>query len=93
MQPNPGDTTNALMVQLIKAVVNGPNAVNISDLSSSTPYASSTVWTQALSYASLAFSVFSAFGAVLAMQWFNSYKAVKGRCSLEERCIQTEEVG
>ncbi|OJA16565.1 hypothetical protein AZE42_03845, partial [Rhizopogon vesiculosus] len=41
MQPNPGDTTNALMVQLIQVIANGPDAVNnISNLSSSTDYTS-----------------------------------------------------
>ncbi|OJA21309.1 hypothetical protein AZE42_11109 [Rhizopogon vesiculosus] len=90
MQPNPGDTTNALMLQLINAVVNGPDAVNISDLSSSTTYASSTVWTQTISYASLSFSVLAAFGAVMGKQWLNSYKAARGRGSLEERGMQRQ---
>lgn len=41
---------------------------------------------QTLTYASLAFSVLAAFGAVLAKQWLrvNSYKAGQGRGSLEE---------
>src|SRR5882757_464924 len=90
MQPNPGDTTNALMLQLINAVVNGPDAVNFSDLSSSTTYTSSTVWTQTLSYASLAFSVLAAFGAVMGKQWLNSYKAARGRGSLEQRGMQRQ---
>ncbi|KAG1744841.1 hypothetical protein EDB19DRAFT_1610516, partial [Suillus lakei] len=70
MQPNPGDTTNALLLQLIRINVNGPNSVpDISNLSSSTPYPSSHVWMQTLAYASLAFSVLAAFGAVLGKQW------------------------
>ncbi|KAJ8589785.1 hypothetical protein M405DRAFT_717088, partial [Rhizopogon salebrosus TDB-379] len=70
MQPNPGDTTNVLMLQLIKIMVDGPNVVHdISDLSSSTSYPSSTVWIQTLAYASLAFSVLAAFGAVMGKQW------------------------
>ncbi|KAG1721100.1 hypothetical protein EDB19DRAFT_1599906, partial [Suillus lakei] len=70
MQPNPGDTTNILLLHLIQITVNGPNAVNdISRLSSSTGYSSSTVWMQTLAYASLAFSVLAAFGAVLGKQW------------------------
>ncbi|KAG2340423.1 hypothetical protein BDR05DRAFT_889998, partial [Suillus weaverae] len=69
MQPNPGETTNALLLQLILIMAGGPNAVHdISDLSSSTGY-SSTVWMQTLAYASLAFSVLAAFGAVLGKQW------------------------
>ena len=87
MQPNPGDTTNALILSMINIMVNDPSAVNISSLSSSTPYSSSTAWMQALSYASLAFSLLAAFGAVLGKQWLNSYKAARWRPggSLEER--------
>ncbi|KAG1787435.1 uncharacterized protein HD556DRAFT_1299150, partial [Suillus plorans] len=72
MQPDPGDTTNALVLQLIQIIANGPNSVpGISTLSSSTGFSSSTVWTQTLAYASLAFSVLAAFGAVLGKQWLN----------------------
>ena len=90
MQPNPGDTTNALMVQLIKIAVDGPSAVNLSELSSSTGYSSSTAWMQALAYASLSFSVLAAFGAVMGKQWLNSYKAARGRGSLQERGMQRQ---
>ncbi|KAG2103375.1 uncharacterized protein F5147DRAFT_543203, partial [Suillus discolor] len=70
MQPNPGDTTNILLLHLIQITVNGPNSVpDISNLSSSTVYPPSTVWVQTLAYASLAFSVLAAFGAVLGKQW------------------------
>ncbi|KAG1838907.1 hypothetical protein DFJ58DRAFT_626619, partial [Suillus subalutaceus] len=70
MQPNPGDTTNALLLYLIQMSVNGPNSVpDINTLSSSTGFPSSTVWMQSLAYASLAFSVLAAFGAVLGKQW------------------------
>ncbi|KAG1718794.1 hypothetical protein EDB19DRAFT_1887007, partial [Suillus lakei] len=70
MQPNPGDTTNVLLLHLIQIAANEPNAVNdISNLSSSTGFSSSTIWMQTLAYASLAFSVLAAFGAVLGKQW------------------------
>ncbi|OAX34471.1 hypothetical protein K503DRAFT_675967, partial [Rhizopogon vinicolor AM-OR11-026] len=70
MQPNPGDTTNALMVQMMQILVSGPDAgIDISNLSSSTDYPSSTVWMQTLAYASLSFSVLAAFGAVMGKQW------------------------
>ncbi|KAG2119276.1 hypothetical protein BD769DRAFT_1328770, partial [Suillus cothurnatus] len=70
MQPDPGETTNALLVQLIQITVNGPkSAPDISNLSSSTKYSSSNVWVQTLAYASLAFSVLAAFGAVMGKQW------------------------
>jgi hypothetical protein len=86
MQPNPADTTNILMLQLIKIIAEGPNAANdIDSLSSSTSYSSSIVWMQTPAYASLAFSVLAAFGAVMGKQWLNSYKAARGRWSLEER--------
>ncbi|KAG1838923.1 hypothetical protein DFJ58DRAFT_813299, partial [Suillus subalutaceus] len=76
MQPDPGDTTNVLLLYLIQMTVNGPNSVpDISTLSSSTGYSSSTVWVQTLAYASLSFSVLAAFGAVLGKQWLNSYKS------------------
>jgi hypothetical protein len=90
MQPNPGDTTNVLL-HLIQITVNGPNSVpDISNLSSSTGYPSSTVWMQTLAYASLAFSVLAAFGAVMGKQWLNSYKAARGRGTLEERGMQRQ---
>ncbi|KIK33100.1 hypothetical protein CY34DRAFT_47899, partial [Suillus luteus UH-Slu-Lm8-n1] len=75
MQPNPGDTTNTLLLQLILITAGGPNAVqDVSSLSSSMNFSSPTVWMQALGYASLASSVLAAFGAVLGKQWLNSYK-------------------
>lgn len=90
MQPNPGETTNALLLQLIQ-IAAAPNVVHdISNLSSSTGYPSSTVWMQALAYASLAFSVLAAFGAVMGKQWLNAYKAARGQGSLEERCMQRQ---
>ncbi|KAG1725538.1 hypothetical protein EDB19DRAFT_1947173 [Suillus lakei] len=82
---------NVLLLQFIQIAVNGTSAVNdISTLSSSTEYSSSTVWMQALAYASLAFSVLAAFGAVMGKQWLNSYKAARGRGTLEERGIQRQ---
>jgi hypothetical protein len=91
MQPNPADTTNFLMLQLIKIVAEGPDAVNdINGLPSSTDYPSSTVWIQTLAYASLSFSVLAAFGAVMGKQWLNSFKASRGRGSLEERGFQRQ---
>ncbi|KAG1724015.1 hypothetical protein EDB19DRAFT_2028951 [Suillus lakei] len=41
-------------------------------------------------YASLTFSVLAAFEAVLGNQWLNSYKAARGRGSLEIRGIQRQ---
>ena len=90
MQPNPADTTNDLVLELIKIVAN-PNAVDdIGSLSSSTGFSSSTVWMQTLSYASLSLSLLAAFGAVMGKQWLNSYKAARGRGSLQERGLQRQ---
>ncbi|KAG1839567.1 hypothetical protein DFJ58DRAFT_667718, partial [Suillus subalutaceus] len=69
MQPDSGDTTNALLVQLIQVSVDGPSAVDdISNLSSTTGYSSSTVWAQTLAYIGLALSMLAAFGAVVGKQ-------------------------
>ncbi|KAG1838913.1 hypothetical protein DFJ58DRAFT_120881 [Suillus subalutaceus] len=87
MQPNPGDTTNSLLLYLIQINVNGPNSVpDISNLSSSTEFPPSTVWIQMLAYVSLVLSLLAAFGATLCKQWLNSYtREVRG--TLEERGI------
>ncbi|KAG1717497.1 hypothetical protein EDB19DRAFT_1628311, partial [Suillus lakei] len=69
IQPNPVDTTNALIFQLMQITLYGPSAAQPMILSPSTGYSSSTVWTQALAYASLALSLAAAFGAVLGKQW------------------------
>ncbi|KAG0699431.1 hypothetical protein DFH29DRAFT_936974 [Suillus ampliporus] len=91
MQPNPGDTTNDLLLHLIKITAYGPSAVpDISSLSSFTGYPSSIVWMRTLACASLAFSVLAAFGAVMGKQWLNSYKAARGRGSLEERGMRRQ---
>ncbi|KAG1847179.1 hypothetical protein DFJ58DRAFT_622156, partial [Suillus subalutaceus] len=68
MQPNPLDTTNALLVQLIQITLQGPSAAQPAILSSSTSYYSN-FWIQAVSYMSLSLSLLAAFGAVLGKQW------------------------
>src|ERR1700709_534033 len=90
MQPNPGDTTNVLMVQLIQIIVASDVPHDISNLSSSTSYPSSTVWIQTLAYASLAFSVLAAFGAVMGKQWLSHFKAARGSGSLKEFGLQRQ---
>jgi hypothetical protein len=57
------------MLQLVKTIADGPNAVNdLSDLSSSTSHSSSTIGMQTLAYAGLAFSVMATFRAVVGKQ-------------------------
>ncbi|KAG2159464.1 uncharacterized protein EDB93DRAFT_1074956 [Suillus bovinus] len=82
MQPDPGDTTNVLLLYLIQLNVDGPNSLpNVNTLSSSTDLDAN---------ACLAFSVLAAFGAVLGKQWLNSYKTARGRVTLEERGIERQ---
>ncbi|KAG0692534.1 hypothetical protein DFH29DRAFT_839729, partial [Suillus ampliporus] len=69
MQPNPVDTTNALLVQLIQITVNGTSAAQPATISPITSYSSSNFWMQALGYMSLALGLLAAFGAVLGKQW------------------------
>lgn len=89
MQPNPVDTTNTLLVQLIQVTLGGPSAAQPMMILPSTGYSSSQVWTQALAYASLALSLVAAFGAVLGKQWLGYYKTRRyGRGSLEAQCKQ-----
>jgi len=88
MQPNPVDTTNALLVQLLQTL-DGSSTVQPTTLSAPTGYSSAYVWAQALAYASLAFSLLAAFGAVLGKQWIGYYQTnCYGSGSLEARCEQ-----
>ncbi|KAG2078333.1 hypothetical protein BDR04DRAFT_998369, partial [Suillus decipiens] len=69
MQPDSGDTTNALLVQLIQVTVNGPSAIHdINNLSATAPYSSSIVWAQTLAYIALVLSILAVFGAVVGKQ-------------------------
>ncbi|KAG2035931.1 hypothetical protein BDR03DRAFT_840980, partial [Suillus americanus] len=69
MQPNPSDTTNVLLVHLMLNISNGPSATQPMILPLSTGLSSSKLWMQALAYASLAFSLLAAYGAVMGKQW------------------------
>ncbi|KAG1734116.1 hypothetical protein EDB19DRAFT_1592697, partial [Suillus lakei] len=69
MQPNPTDTTNVLLVQLIQTTFNVSSATQPMILPLSTGFSSSKSWMQALAYASLAFSLLAAYGAVMGKQW------------------------
>lgn len=86
MQPNPGDTTYALLRQLIQITANSSTAAQATFISP-TPTA---VWPQVIAYASLALSLIAAFGAVLAKQWLlGHYKTNRyDRGSLGNQCKQ-----
>ncbi|KAG2107553.1 hypothetical protein BD769DRAFT_1366196, partial [Suillus cothurnatus] len=69
MQPDSGDTTNALLVQLIQVTVEGSSAINdISNLSSTAIYSVSNNMAQTLAYIGLALSLLTAFVAVVVKQ-------------------------
>jgi len=90
MQPNPVDTTNALLVQLTNiTLINSSSTQSPILYPSIDPYYSSKIWTQALAYTSLVFSLFTAFGAVMGKQWLSYYKTNRyGDGPLEDRCKQ-----
>ncbi|KAJ8595401.1 hypothetical protein M405DRAFT_929554 [Rhizopogon salebrosus TDB-379] len=53
MQPNPVDTANVLLAQLVQISLNGSSVAQPMIISPSTGYSSSDFWTQALAYTSL----------------------------------------
>ncbi|KAG1795276.1 uncharacterized protein BJ212DRAFT_1204505, partial [Suillus subaureus] len=69
MQPNPIDTTNALLVQLVQNTSDGRSVTQPTILPRSTGFSSSKFWMQALAYASLGFNLLAAYGAVMGKQW------------------------
>ncbi|OAX38415.1 hypothetical protein K503DRAFT_691635, partial [Rhizopogon vinicolor AM-OR11-026] len=74
--PNPSDTTNALLTQLVQIGLGNLSAGTMSLEPASTWSPSQTdVWIQAVAYASLSMSLLAAFGAVLGKQWLGYYKA------------------
>ena len=85
MNPNPSDTTNILLTQLIQA----NTRANASSDPTMLPH--TVVWSQPLAYASLSLSLLAAFGAVLGKQWLAHYKSTRfGHGSLEERGLQRQ---
>ena len=85
MNPNPSDTTNVLLTQLIHANGGGSTGTD------PTVLPKTLVWSQPLAYASLSLSLLAAFGSVLGKQWLAYYKLSRfGHNSLEERGIQRQ---
>ncbi|KAG2357910.1 hypothetical protein BDR07DRAFT_1490104 [Suillus spraguei] len=90
MQPDSGDTTNALLVQLIQITVNGTNSVpDTSHLSSSMQYSSSAVRAHGIAYGGLLLSLFTAILAFLLKAFLNLKKRME-RGTLEERGIRRQ---
>ncbi|KAG1723955.1 hypothetical protein EDB19DRAFT_1761536 [Suillus lakei] len=87
LTPNPSDTTNALLTQLVQIGLGNITIV-------STPATPASTWSattpalriQMIAYASLSMSLLAAFGAVLGEQWLGYYKSNRyGRGSQEQR--------
>jgi hypothetical protein len=94
LSPDPSDTTNALLKQLVYiglgnfAEAGSTPADPASGWSPTTP----TLWIQTIAYASLSMSLLAAFGAVLGKQWLGYYKSNRyGRGSQEERGKRRQE--
>ena len=80
MNPNPSDTTNILLTQLIQA------NTGVAAVSEPPMLPQTVIWSQSLAYASLSLSLLAAFGAMLGKQWLAHYKSNRfGHGSLEER--------
>ena len=85
LQPDPNEETAALLRVLIYKIDNTTFSDNIPAVPqwSGTPHA--TVQAQAILYASLAASLFSAFLAMLGKQWLNRYASIDMQGSAIER--------
>ncbi|KAG2748316.1 hypothetical protein P692DRAFT_20874609 [Suillus brevipes Sb2] len=88
LSPDPNDTTHALLTQLVQIGLRNFSAAG------STPAAPTSTWSpsitntriQYIAYASLSFSLLTAFGAVFGKQWLGYYKSQRyGRGSQEEQ--------
>ncbi|KAG2032633.1 hypothetical protein BDR03DRAFT_873633 [Suillus americanus] len=94
LSPDPSDTTNALLTQLVYIGFGNFTAAG------STPADPASMWSasasalriQMVAYASLSMSLLAAFGAVLGKQWLGYYKSNRyGRGSQEERGKRRQE--
>jgi len=85
LQPDPNDETNALLRLLIYKIDNTTFGGNVPSLPQWSGPPRTIIQVQAMLYASLAASVFSAFLAMLGKQWLNRYASVNMRGSTIER--------
>ncbi|KAG2046850.1 hypothetical protein BDR06DRAFT_1034345, partial [Suillus hirtellus] len=94
LSPDPSDTTNALLKQLVQIGLGnlaqaGPTP---KEPASTWSPSESTLRIQMVVYASLSMSLLAAFGAVLGKQWLGYYKSHRyGRGSQEERGKRRQE--
>ncbi|KAG2135300.1 hypothetical protein DEU56DRAFT_396617, partial [Suillus clintonianus] len=94
LNPNPSDTTNALLTQLVQIGLGNLTAAGTAAAAPGSTWSPSptTVWIQMIAYASLSMSLLAAFGAVLGKQWLGYYKSNRyGRGSQEERGKRRQE--
>jgi hypothetical protein len=95
LSPDPSDTTNALLTQLVQIGLHNLTAAGSTpaDPASMWSPAASAVRIQMIAYASLSLSLLAAFGAVLGKQWIGYYKSKRyGRGSQEERGKHRQEM-
>ena len=85
LQPNPGDETAALLRVLIYKIDNTTFGDDVPTPPQWTGPQHSTVQVQAILFASLAASLFSAFLAMLGKQWLNRYDSADMRGTAIER--------
>jgi hypothetical protein len=86
--PDPSDTTNALLTQLVYIGLGNSSAAGTMPAAPALTWSPSPtdVWIQTVAYASLSMSLLAALGAALGKQWLSYYKASRyGHGSLEDR--------
>ncbi|KAG1785817.1 uncharacterized protein HD556DRAFT_1279221 [Suillus plorans] len=94
LSPDPSDTTNALLKQLVQIGLGNLAEAGSTpvDPTSAWSLTAPTLWIQTIAYASLSTSLLAAFGAVLGKQWLGYYKSNRyGRGSQEERGKRRQE--
>ncbi|KAG2062818.1 hypothetical protein BDR04DRAFT_979082, partial [Suillus decipiens] len=71
LSPDPSDTTNALLTQLVQIGLGNLTAVGSTPADPASTWSPTmpAVWVQMIAYASLSMSLLAAFGAVLGKQW------------------------
>ncbi|KAG2054229.1 hypothetical protein BDR06DRAFT_853125, partial [Suillus hirtellus] len=71
LSPDPSDTTNALLKQLVQIGLGNLTEAGSAPIDPASGWSpnTSTLWVQKIAYASLSMSLLAAFGAVLGMQW------------------------
>ncbi|KAG2749237.1 hypothetical protein P692DRAFT_201684300, partial [Suillus brevipes Sb2] len=69
--PDPSDTTNALLTQLVQIGLGNFAEAGSTPVAPASTWSlsASTLWIQMIAYASLSMSLLAAFGAVLGKQW------------------------